>query len=57
MTWKNRNKYFDDFYRKSYKASQGNFLSGFGIFMDSLFTFCKENSNTIEILRRFREEN
>lgn len=55
MTWKNRNKYFDDFYRKSYKASQGNFLSGFGIFMDSLFTFCKENSNTIEILRRFRE--
>lgn len=55
MTWKNRNQYFDDFYKESYKASQGNFLSGFGIFMDSILTFVKENSNTIEIFRRFKD--
>ncbi len=55
MTWKNGNKNFDDFYKESYKASQGNMFSGFGIFVDSIMTFVKENSNTIEILRRFKD--
>ncbi len=55
MTWKNRHQYFDDFYKESYKASQGNFVSGFRIFVDSILAFIKENSNTVEILRRFKD--
>ena len=55
MTWKNRNQPFVDFYEESYKASQGNIFSGFGILVDSLLTFVKENSNTIEIVRRFKD--
>ena len=55
MTWKNRNQPFDDFYKESYKASQGNIFSGIGILVDSILTFVKENSNTIEIVRRFKD--
>ena len=53
MTWKNKNKDLDDFYNQSYKASQGNFLSGFRIFLGSILTFVYQNSNTVEFLRRF----
>ncbi len=55
MTWKNRNQPFVDFYKKSYKASQGNIFSGIGILLDSVITFVKGNSNTIEIVRRFKD--
>ena len=55
MTWKNRNQPFVDFYKESYKASQGNIFSGFGILLDSVFTFAKQNSNTLEIVRRFKD--
>tara|TARA_B100000212_G_scaffold284848_1_gene225245 strand:+ start:665 stop:1954 length:1290 start_codon:yes stop_codon:yes gene_type:complete len=55
MTWKNRNQPFVDFYKESYKASQGNIFSGFGILVDSVFTFAKQNSNTLEIIRRFKD--
>ena len=56
MTWKNRNKPFDDFYKESYKASQGNIISGFGILVDSVLSFTKERSNTIEIIRRLKDK-
>ena len=55
MTWKNRNQSFVDFYKESYKASQGNIFSGFSILIDSVLSFVKENSNTIEIVRRFKD--
>ena len=55
MTWKNRNQPFVDFYKESYKASQGNIFSGIGILLDSVLTFVKDNSNTIEIVRRFKD--
>lgn len=55
MTWKNRNQPFVDFYKESYKASQGNIFSGIGILLDSVLTFVKDNSNTIEIVKRFKD--
>ncbi len=56
MTWKNRNQPFVDFYEESYKASQGNIFSSVGILLDSFFTFAKKNSNTLEIIRRFKDK-
>ena len=56
MTWKQRNKPFEEFYEKAYKTSIGNVFISFDIFFNSFISLIKENSNTIEIMRRIRDK-
>jgi len=56
MTWKQRNKPFENFYQKSYNSSMGNILISLDILFNSFISFIKENSNTVEIMRRTRDK-
>ncbi len=56
MTWKQRNKPFEKFYEKAYKSSIGNIFVSFDIFLNSFISFIKENSNTIEVMRRIKDK-
>ena len=57
MSWKDSNKQYETFYNNSYEAMHGNIRLGAKIFIQSIISSIKSNSSTVEILRRFKENN